>query len=176
MLTGMGHSPRWLPKQKTCQCPKWFTWCNRLLGNQHLHRPELCTLAWCLGPSKGTNTAHKAWGIMLLSPPSKAPVSGTSCPALCCLNREFTPVMWRGDEPMKATSNLIMWQPKTSYRLDWPHLQLWWCRQTQTLQLPHSTSYNWNHNLIPKSVTNGPALLLKFINCLNPPEMENSEC
>lgn len=78
---------------------------------------------------------------------------------------------------MRATSNLIICQPKTSCRLDWPPLQLWWCPQTQTLKLLHSTSYNWNHNLTPNdSVRNGPALLPRFLKCLNPPEMVNSKC
>lgn len=77
---------------------------------------------------------------------------------------------------MRATSNLIMGQPKTPCRFDWPPLQLWWCPQTWTLQLLDFTSYNWNHNLPSNgSVRSGPALL-RFRNCLNSPEMVNSEC
>lgn len=155
-----------------CHCPKLFTWCSGLLGNQQLNRPQLSMLQATkqILPTKPEEQC-------CYHLPSKAPVSSTSCPAPCCLNREYTTWMWRGDKPTRATSNLIMSQAKTSCRFDWPPLQLWWCPQTRTLQLLHSTSYNWNHNLPPNcSARNGPALLLRFINCLNSPETVNSEC
>lgn len=172
---GVCHSPRWLPRQKTCQCPKW---CNGLLGNQQLHRPELCALAWCLGPSNKTNTAHKAWGIVLLSAPQQSSCKQHQLPSSLLPEQGIhTRNVERRQTNKGNLKNLIMCQPKTSCRLDWPPFQLWWCPQAQTLQLLLSTSYNWNHNLTAMdSDRNGPALLLRFINCLNPPETVNSEC
>lgn len=165
----MAAKTKKLPVSQMIYMVQWASWQPASSQTWTVHAGRV------LGAKQGNKYCPQSLRNRAAITPSKAPVSSTSCPAPCCLNREFTPGVWRGDKPMRATSNLIMWQPKTYHRLDWPHLQLWWCPQTQTLQLLHSTSYNWNHNLTPKSVRNGPALLLKFINCLNPPEMENSE-